>query len=214
MRSVRSAAQCDQCPSERDAASTLNDQFLLLLHQLLPLPHVFRHSRARRPPLRRKSAIAQSQSEVLRDARRFLLDPPQLDGGGLGQHVDHDRVNSVVSGEDVFDSGDARAAHHSGDVEQNRRVFGLSPALKERKFRRANLGAEGVRNRERWPENLTTVAVAGAMSFCRQRRNEVECMIRRVVEAELGLRGERKSEEMSSHNRREEKLLLATSFSC
>lgn len=131
MRSVRSTAQCHQSPSESYAVSALGDHFLLLLHQLLPLPRILRHSQTRRSPLRRKTAIAQSPGKALRHALRFLLEPPQFDGGGLGQHVDHDRVDSVIGGQDVFDSGDARAAHHAGDVEQDRRVFALCLALKK-----------------------------------------------------------------------------------
>ncbi|KAK7345816.1 hypothetical protein VNO77_16428 [Canavalia gladiata] len=56
---------------------------------------------------------------------------------------------------------------------------------------------EGVRYDERWPENFTAVAVVAGTSFCREQRNE----------AEVGLQGERKGEEMSSHNRRTEKEL-------
>ena len=162
VRSVRSTAQRYQRPSESDAATALGDELLLLLHQLLPLPHVLRHSQTRGPPLRRKTAIAQSPGEALRDGRRLLLlvEPPELDGGGLGQHVDDDRVNSVVGGQDVLDSGDARTAHHPGDIEKKRRVF----ALKKRwLFRRSDLSTEGIRYKEMWPEESGAVAVTVAV---------------------------------------------------
>jgi len=44
------------------------------------------------------------------------------------------------------------------------------------------------------------VAVTFAVATSFGRRNELDSMVGRVIEAELGLRGERKCDETSSHN--------------
>lgn len=149
VRGVRSAAQRHQSPGERHAVPALGEQLLLLLRHVLPLLHVLRHPDLRRPPLRREAALRQPPGEALRDPGRgvFAAAPKrpraQLDRRGLGQHVDHGGFHARVGGEDRFDPGDAAAAHHAGDVEEDRRVAPLGLLLWCSRSRAAGLESVG-----------------------------------------------------------------------